>query len=125
MLFSCTTVMSSYISLAFVTLCDVTYDVTEVLLGHQRFPSITSDQIEIESLEWRHCDGIELPTRLIWDLTPCSIHDLRGGGDLTLTSGSALTLTCAKEKSISFDAACGKDYDGALILTLRSFLAEL
>ena len=37
----------------FVTLCDVIYDVTGVLvlLGHQRFLSKTSDQIEIESRE--------------------------------------------------------------------------
>ena len=31
----------------FFTLCDATDDVTWVILGHQRFSSISSDQIEI------------------------------------------------------------------------------
>ena len=52
---------SSYLIFAFFTLCDVTDGVTGVLLGHQRFSSVTSDIIEIEGRGRRHCDGIDLP----------------------------------------------------------------
>ena len=50
--------------------CDVTDDVTWVLLGHSRFSSITSEQTAINNRERRHCDGTELSNRLQYATCP-------------------------------------------------------
>ena len=54
---------------AFLTRCDVTSDVTGLLLSQRRFSSITFDPIQIESKKGYHYDDIEPPNRLICSLT--------------------------------------------------------
>ena len=79
------------------TLRNVTDDVTVTLYCDQHFPSITYNRNVKKSRNRHHCDRNQLPNRLICDLTPSSIHDLKRC-DLPLTSGSTLTLTLTKRK---------------------------
>ena len=88
--------MAPYFIIAFFTLYGVTDDVTGVLLGHQRL---------FDNNFWFHWDRVEKGT-IVFALSswigwhapspPGSIRDLRY--DLTLTSGSTLTLTFTKQK---------------------------
>ena len=75
--------------------------VTKVLLGHQRFSSLTSDRIEVDSWKEHHCDRDELPDRLTYDSKlPSQINDLKVF-DLTLTLASSLILTFTEKSKYS------------------------
>ena len=68
-----TTAMSPY--LIFTLFCDVTDDVARApfafwVIGVFRQKTKTSDQIGIESRERHHCNGIELPNRLLCNFIP-------------------------------------------------------
>ena len=72
-LFSYTISTYRYLIFAFLLLSDVTYDLTGVLLGHQRFLLITSDQIEIESRKGHEYAGTSsswIDWYSTWRLTP-------------------------------------------------------
>ena len=81
----------------FLTLCDVVDYVTGVFVGHQRFSSTTSDQIEMRVEKGTIV--LALSSRINWYATwpPSSIHELRGF-DLTLTLESTFNLTSTKPK---------------------------
>ena len=84
--------MSPYLIFALFTLCDLTNDVTLVLVGRDRFSSISSDRSEMEGRKRHHCYAVGLPNRLTSSLTPY-LNPWPEGCGLTLTSGSTLALT--------------------------------
>ena len=71
---SCTVIMAPYLIFAFSNLCNITDDVTGILLGHQKFfSSIISNLIAIESPERHHCSPestnmqlVTLAQSIIW-----------------------------------------------------------
>ena len=76
--------------LTLCSLCDVTDEVTKVLLGHQRFPSITSNRIQIKSRKRHHYEGNELVHGMVCSLT--SLAQVMTWGSLTWIWYGASTL---------------------------------